>query len=65
LDAEYLPKAIHVPIDFEDRALLEETLTERAGHKVEIFTRSAAASGPSWTWWKTTPSTLSSSGSAC
>src|SRR5229473_5807399 len=38
LDAEYLPKAIHVPIDFEDRALLEETLTERAEHKVEIFT---------------------------
>jgi excinuclease ABC subunit C len=38
LEAEYLPKAIHVPIDFEDRALLEETLTERAGHKVEIFT---------------------------
>src|SRR6202047_2785288 len=38
LDAKYLPKAIHVPIDFEDRALLEETLTERAGHKVEIFT---------------------------
>jgi len=38
LDAEYLPKAIHVPIDFEDRALMEETLTERAGHKVEIFT---------------------------
>ncbi len=38
LDAEYLPKAIHVPIDFEDRALLEEALTEQAGHKVEIFT---------------------------
>src|SRR3984893_6723898 len=38
LEAEYLPKAIHVPIDFEDRALLEETLTERAKHKVEIFT---------------------------
>src|ERR1700756_4759202 len=38
LEAEYLPKAIHVPIDFEDRALLEETLTDRAGHKVEIFT---------------------------
>jgi excinuclease ABC subunit C len=38
LEAEYLPKAIHVPIDFEDRALLEETLTERAGRKVEIFT---------------------------
>jgi excinuclease ABC subunit C len=38
LEAEYLPKAIHVPADFEDRALLEETLAERAGHKVEIFT---------------------------
>jgi excinuclease ABC subunit C len=38
LDAAYLPKAIHVPVDFEDRALLEEALTERAGHKVEIFT---------------------------
>ncbi len=38
LEAEYLPKAIHVPIDFEDRKLLEDTLAERAGHKVEIFT---------------------------
>jgi excinuclease ABC subunit C len=38
LDAEYLPKMIHVSIDFEDRELLEETLTEQAGHKVEIFT---------------------------
>jgi len=38
LEAQYLPKAIHVPIDFEDRALLEETLSERAGRKVEIFT---------------------------
>jgi excinuclease ABC subunit C len=38
LEADYLPKAIHVPIDFEDRGLLEETLAERAGHKVEIFT---------------------------
>ena len=38
LEAEYLPKMIHVPIDFEDRELLEETLTERAGHRVEICT---------------------------
>jgi excinuclease ABC subunit C len=38
LEAEYLPKAIHVPIDFEDRELLEETLTDHAGHKVEIHT---------------------------
>jgi excinuclease ABC subunit C len=38
LEAEFLPKRIHVPIDFEDSALLEETLSEKAGHKVEIFT---------------------------
>jgi excinuclease ABC subunit C len=38
LEAEYLPKAIHVSLDFEDREPLEEILTERAGHKVEILT---------------------------
>jgi len=38
LDAEYLPKEIHVPEEFEDRELLEEMLAERAGHRVEIFT---------------------------
>jgi excinuclease ABC subunit C len=38
LEAEYLPKAIHVSADFEDRELLEEALTEHAGHKVEICT---------------------------
>jgi excinuclease ABC subunit C len=38
LEAEFLPRQIHVPIDFEDSELLEETLSEKAGHKVEIFT---------------------------
>jgi excinuclease ABC subunit C len=38
LDAEYLPKEMHVPEEFEDRELLEEMLSERAGHRVEIFT---------------------------
>lgn len=38
LEAEYLPKVIHVPVDFEDRELLEAALSERAGHKVEICT---------------------------
>jgi excinuclease ABC subunit C len=38
LEANYLPKAIHVPEEFEDRELLEEMLSERAGHRVEIFT---------------------------
>src|SRR6266436_7633105 len=32
LDAAYLPRAIHVPMDFEDRAILEDILTERAAN---------------------------------
>jgi excinuclease ABC subunit C len=32
LDAAYLPRAIHVPMDFEDREILEEILTERGSH---------------------------------
>src|SRR3984893_10576296 len=38
LEAEYLPRMVHVPIDFEDHAVLGELLSERAGHKVEILT---------------------------
>jgi len=38
LETEYLPKMIHVPMDFEERVLLEETFSERARHKVEIGT---------------------------
>jgi excinuclease ABC subunit C len=38
LEAAYRPRAIHVPLDLEDRELLEEIFTERAGHRVEIFT---------------------------
>ena len=37
LDAAYMPRFIHVPMDFEDRALLEEVLTDAAGHRVEIL----------------------------
>jgi excinuclease ABC subunit C len=37
LDVAYLPRYIHTPMDFEGRALLEETLTEKAGHRVEIL----------------------------
>ena len=38
LDAAYLPRAIHVPTDFEDLTLLEEILRDRAGRRVEILT---------------------------
>ncbi len=37
LDAAYFPRYIHTPIDFEDRAVLEDVLSETAGHRVEIF----------------------------
>src|SRR5580692_2278558 len=36
LDAAYLPRYIHTPMEFEDSALIEEVLTEQAGHRVEI-----------------------------
>lgn len=38
LDQQYLPGEIHVPVDFEDRELLEESLAERRGHPVKILT---------------------------
>jgi len=38
LESDYLPKVINVPAEFEDRELLEQALTERAAHKVEILT---------------------------
>jgi excinuclease ABC subunit C len=45
LDAAYWPRYIHVPAptdsgpqDFDDRALLEDLLSERSGHRVEILT---------------------------
>ncbi|MBZ5696524.1 MAG: excinuclease ABC subunit UvrC [Acidobacteriia bacterium] len=37
LDAAYLPRYIHTPMDFEERELLEAVLTETAGHRVEIL----------------------------
>lgn len=37
LDAAYLPRLIHVPMDIEDRELLEAALTEKAGRRVEII----------------------------
>jgi excinuclease ABC subunit C len=37
LDAAYLPRYIHTPMDFEERGLLEEVLGEAAGHRVEIL----------------------------
>jgi excinuclease ABC subunit C len=38
LDDPHIPAFIHVPVEFEDCAVLEEFLSERRGHKVEIHT---------------------------
>ena len=38
LDAAFIPTEVHVPADFEDRALLEDWLSSRRGRRVEIRT---------------------------
>src|SRR5256714_2711997 len=35
--ASFLPREIHVPIDFDDRGLLEKVLSERRGRRVHIL----------------------------
>jgi excinuclease ABC subunit C len=34
--SDYVPKEIHVPVDFKDRELLEQALTKRKGRRVKI-----------------------------
>jgi len=34
---DYVPREIHVPVDFEDRELLEKALSERRGRRVRIY----------------------------
>jgi excinuclease ABC subunit C len=36
LDQNYIPRSILVPVDFPDRAVLAELLTERTGHRIEV-----------------------------
>ena len=36
LDQHYIPRSILVPVDFPDRALLTDVLSQRSGHKVEL-----------------------------
>jgi excinuclease ABC subunit C len=38
LDQQYIPGEIQVPVEFEDREVMEELLTEKRGRKVEIRT---------------------------
>lgn len=36
LDQPYVPRSIYVPVDFPDRALLADLLSERCKHKIEL-----------------------------
>jgi excinuclease ABC subunit C len=38
LNQDYVPGLVHVPVDFEDREVLEEVLSDRRGRRVEIHT---------------------------
>src|ERR1700742_515243 len=38
LDQQYIPAEIHVPVDFEDREVMEELLSEKRNRRVEIRT---------------------------
>ena len=38
LEQDYVPSTIHVPVDFEDRAALEELLSEKRNRRIEIHT---------------------------
>ena len=38
LDQQYVPGVIHVPVDFEDRVVMEELLSEKKNRSVEIHT---------------------------
>ena len=37
LDSVYQPRFLHVPVDFPERALLAELLSERGRHRLEIL----------------------------
>jgi excinuclease ABC subunit C len=41
LDQQYLPDEIHVPVEFEDREILQELLREKRGRGLEILTPQA------------------------
>jgi excinuclease ABC subunit C len=38
MDQQHIPGEIHVPVEFEDREVMEEVLSEKRGRKVEIRT---------------------------
>ena len=37
IDQQYVPRTIYAPVDFEDRAVLEELLSEKRGSRVQIL----------------------------
>jgi excinuclease ABC subunit C len=43
LDQQYLPAEIHVPVDFEDREVLQQVLSEKRGRPLRILTPKAGS----------------------
>ena len=65
LDQQYVPAAIHVPVEFEDCAVMEELLSEKRNRKVEIHHAAARAEeGHADAGARPTRSTVSTRGSA-
>ena len=66
LDANYLPRVIHVPMDFEERELLEEVLTRaRRTSRGNSYAAARAEARVSGVWWRKTRNIRSTSDSAC
>ena len=65
LDQSYVPRSILVPVEFPDRAVLAEMLTERTGRGSRFSPRSAARSARWSTWSARTQSSPTTSASAC
>ena len=36
LDQPYVPRSVYVPVDFPDRAVLADLLSERSGHRIDL-----------------------------
>jgi len=65
LEQQYVPRTIHVPVEFEDRETLEELLTEKRGRKSRSCCRSEARKGDAQAGGDETRRTASRNASGC
>ena len=65
LDQAYVPRSIYVPVDFPDRALLADLLSERTRHRIELAAPQRGDKRSLVDLVCQTPSSRTTSGSAC